>query len=107
MVAPCDVTISSPLFDRHNKLSSAEDRESRHRFERMRELNKTRILTLPFRQLNYLIWKAFRTLRTIFSSEQFLYMRVKGRNSVWKINHNSAWALFDGKAIDKLVKHTL
>lgn len=104
---PKDVTISAPLYGHEKRLSANTAAEARRRLEKMRELNKTRILTLPFRQASYLTWRAYRGLKDIMSPNQFIYLHVKGKNGVWKIDQTAAWALDEGKAIDKLVKHTL
>lgn len=103
MVSLEDTSLSSPLFDRDSALFRAADAESNRRYERMRELNKTRIMTLPFRQMGFLIGKGLRNVSTMFRSDQFILLKIKG-SGVWKINGRAAWALENGKAIDKLVK---
>lgn len=102
-----DVKISSPLFERIEKLSVAESIEARRRLDKLHESKKTRIMTFPFREAGYFTWRLFRALRTMLSAEQSVYLRVKGRNGVWKLNQNAAWALDGGKAIDRLIKNTL
>lgn len=106
MVSLEDASLSSPLFDRDSALFRAADAESNRRYERMRELNKTRIMTLPFRQMGFLIGKGLRNVSTMFRSDQFILLKIKG-SGVWKINGRAAWALENGKAIDKLVKSNL
>lgn len=106
MVSLEDASLSSPLFDRDSALFRAADAESNRRYERMRELNKTRIMTLPFRQMGFLIGKGLRNVSTTFRSDQFILLKIKG-SGVWKINGRAAWALENGKAIDKLVKSNL
>lgn len=107
MVAPSHVSISSPLYGRGNRLSASAAAEVRRRLEEMHKQNRTKLLTMPFRQGGYFIWRAFNGMKTIMSSEQFVYVHIKGRNGVLKLDQNAAWALDEGKAIDKLVKHTL
>ena len=106
MVSLEDASLSSPLFDRDSALFRAADAESNRRYERMCELNKTRIMTLPFRQMAFLIGKGLRNVSTMFRSDQFILLKIKG-SGVWKINGRAAWALENGKAIDKLVKANL
>lgn len=43
-------------------------------------------------------------IRRAFTSEGFHYLHVRGNNRVWKMDKDPAWALDDGKALDKLVK---
>ena len=107
IVAPSRVTISSPLYGRGNRLSASTAAEVRRRLEAMREENRKRILTMPFRKASHLVWRIFNGMRNILSSEQFVYLYISGRNGVLKIDQNAAWALDEGKAIDKLVKHPL
>lgn len=101
-----DVTLLSPLYERDHKLAAVDAKDTRRRYETMRELNKTNIMTSPFRTFGFLLWKGFRGLKTLFSSEKFVFMSVKG-SGVWKLNTNAAWALENGKAIDRLIKHIL
>ena len=105
-VPASDVTILTPLYERDHKLGAIVVKETQLRFEKMRELNRTRIMTSPFRTMSFLIWKLFRGFRSVFSSEKFVFMRIKGKG-VWKLNTNAAWALQDGKALDRLINHVL
>lgn len=107
VVAAEDAALSSPLFEGHNSLSEIEKAEIRRRLDKMNELNKTRIMTMPFRQVSYLAWRGLRGARTFLSNEHFIYMRIKGKNGVWKIDRNAAWSLDNGKALDRLIKHDI
>ena len=106
VVAPGDVESSDRLYAHEAKRSEAELAETRRRLNQMRELDKNRIMTRPFRQANYLIWKGARGFKNLVFSEGFIYLKFKGRNGVWKLNRNAAWLLEDGRVIDKLIKHT-
>lgn len=107
VVAAEDVTLSSPMFQNDDRLSEAEILEIRWRQNQIKESNKTRIMTAPFRHANYFMWRALRGAKAFFSNEGFIYMRVNGKNGVWKINRSAAWSLENGKALDRLVKHDL
>ncbi|KAF6240427.1 hypothetical protein HO173_001095 [Letharia columbiana] len=104
-VPPGDVTISSHMFndDAEQKLE-ATIAEITLREERLRAFAKTNLLTLPFRQAGYWMWRGFMGTRRAFTSEGFHYLHVRGNNRVWKLGKDPAWALDDGKALDKLVK---
>lgn len=106
MVPPGDVTLLSPQYERDHKRATVEVKDVRRRYEEMRALCKENILASPFRFGYYLLWKVFKGFRSVFTSEKFVFMRVKG-SGVWKLNTNAAWALEDGKAIDRLIKHML
>lgn len=98
-----DMTFLSS-YERDHKLAFDEAREIRRDYEEMRALNKESILSSPFRLGSYLLWKVFRSFRSVFSSDRFVFLRIKGKG-VWKLNTQAAWALEEGKAIDKLIKY--
>jgi len=104
-VAPTDITLSSRvhLDLAHGPASrAAERRESQ---EKMREIERTHLLTSPFRKVSYLSWKSFRNLRRVWTREGFVYVRVKGKNGTWKIDRVGGWALDEGRGLDRLVRH--
>ena len=105
LVAAGEVEASDRIYNNANKRSEAEMAEIRRRETQMRELDKTRIMTRPFRQANYWSWKGFMGLRKLVASEGFIYLKIKGKNGVWKLDRNAAWLLEDGTAIDRLVKY--
>ncbi len=104
-ISPRDVTLSSQLCD--NNAEQKIDgliKEITDREEQLKASIKTNLLTLPFRQANYWIWRGFIGVRRAFTNEGFHYLHVKGHNRVWKLDSDPAWALDDGKALDRLVK---
>ncbi len=105
LVPPGDVELSDRIYASEIKRSEAETAEIRRRLDRMRELDRTRIMTRPFRQASYWSRKGFTGLKNVVASEGFIHLKVKGRNGVWKLDRNAAWLLEDGKAIDRLVKY--
>ena len=104
-VPSSDVTLSSRFFqkDREQKIE-AEIEEITYREHLLRTFTKTNILTLPFREAAYWIWRGFMGVRRAFTNERFHYLHIKGHNRVWKLDSDPAWALDDGKAVDNLVK---
>lgn len=104
-VSPRDVTLSSQLCN-NNAEQKIEGliKEMTDREEQLKASAKTNLLTLPFRQANYWMWRGFIGVRRAFTTEGFHYLHVAGHNRVWKLDSNPAWALDDGKALDKLVK---
>lgn len=100
-----DVTLSSPICNNNTEqkmevlIKEITDRE-----ERLKASVKTNLLTLPFRQANYWMWRGFVGVRRAFTNEGFHYLHVKGHNRVWKLDSDPAWALDNGKALDRLVK---
>ena len=100
-----DVTLSSRLFqkNREQQVEAAIEKIT-HQEERLRAFAKTNLLTLPFRQAGYWMWRGFMGIRRAFTNERFHYLHVKGQNRVWKFDSDPAWALDDGRAVDNLVK---
>lgn len=45
--------------------------------------------------------------KSIIWKDDFIYMQVAGRNGTFKLDRNAAWALDDGRALDRVVKHRL
>lgn len=107
VVASKDVTLSSSIYSKNNSFSEEDELEIRRRKVEIRKLDRVRILTAPFRHLNYLMWRVFKGFKSLIATEGFIYMQIKGKRGSWKISRNSAWALDNGKAIDRLVKHVL
>lgn len=100
-----DVILSSTLFDSDSERRiEAAIAEIKLREEKLAAFAKTNLMTLPFRQAGFWIWRSFIGLRRAFTSEGFLYLHLKGNNRVWKMDRDPAWALDDGKALDRLVK---
>jgi len=104
-VPPGDVTLSSQLCsgNAEQKIESLI-KEMTDREEKLKASAKTNLLTLPFRQANYWMWRGFIGVRRAFTNEGFHYLHVKGQNRVWKLDSDPAWALDDGKALHRLVK---
>ena len=104
-VPPGNVTISSCMFndDAEQKLEATIAKIAR-REERLSAFAKTNIHTLPFRQTGYWMWRGFIGIRRAFTNEDFHFLHVRGNSRVWKLAKDPAWALDDGKALDRLVK---
>jgi len=108
VVAPQhDVVLSDHAFTQPVKLSPTDLLAARKEEERRHELERSRILTLPFRQAGYWMWRGFMVFKNIIWKDDFIYMQVVGRNGTFKLDRNAAWALDDGRALDRVVKHRL
>lgn len=100
-----DVTLSSHIFnDDAGQRLEATIAGVAWRKERLYAFAKTNLLTLPFRQAGYWMWRGFVSIRMAFTSDNFHYLHIRGKNRVWKMDKDPAWALDDGKALDRLVK---
>ena len=83
-----------------------EDRVAdQRRRQQEQEFLESRRLTLPFRQGAYWIRRAFQNLQGVFFDEAFLFLKLKGKTGVLKLDRNPAWALDEGRAFDGLVRH--
>ena len=99
------MTVSSRLFnDNSEQRVEALVKEMTHQEEREYAFVRTNLHTLPSRQAIYWLWRGFMGVRRAFTNEGFLYLHVKGHSRVWKLDGDPAWALEDGKALDRLVR---
>lgn len=104
-VPPFDVTLSSHVFndDVEQRLKATIAQIAR-REERIQAFARTNLFTLPFRQAGYWMWRGFVGIRSAFTTDGFYLLHVRGNNRAWKLDKEPAWALDDGKALDRLVK---
>jgi hypothetical protein len=108
VVAPHhELMLSDYLFTQPVKLSRSDLVAARKEEDRKREYERSRILTLPFRQISYWMWRGFMIVKSIIWKDDFIYMQVAGKTGSFKIGKSAAWALDDGRALDRLVKHRL
>lgn len=107
LVRSADVTLSSPLYEDNRKLGRDDEAEVRRRIYDMHRLNQTRILTKPFREARYWLWRAFRGLKSVFRPDPVISLKIQGERGYWKLYQDRAWALDDGKTLDRLIKREL
>lgn len=102
-----DVILSHHFFEGDRAASPEALRERQKYQEKMRKLKGGSIFTLPFRQLRFLCWLGFRAVRRVFSAAGFLRLQVDGFNVQWKLDMTAGWALDEGRALDRVVRHRL
>ena len=102
-----DIVLSEYAFIQPVKLSPAEVMAERMEVERKLAYLRARVLTLPFRQANYWTWRGFMAMKSIIWKDDWIYLQVVGRNKSFKLDRNAAWALDNGRALDRVVKHRL
>ena len=108
VIAPYeDIFLSDYIYTSPVVLSPAEKAAIRAQEERMREIARSKIMTLPFRQASYWTWRGFKTVQHILFKESLVYMQVKGKYATFKLDRNAGWALEDGRALDRLLQHRL
>ena len=95
-------TLSAPLFNSAPKMDNLARQQE---IDLIRGWQKNNLMTLPFREAGYWTWKGLKTVKKTWNQEAFIYMRVKGKNGTWKLDSDPAWALDEGRALDRLVKH--
>lgn len=106
MSAPAtDVSISEQLYaEKHAgvplHLLELRSKEA----EKARRLREGSILTLPFRQLLFHLWKGFQGLKGAFTNNPFIYLRAKGYQGSWKLGKGEGWALDEGRALDRILR---
>lgn len=100
-----DVTLSTQLYQDHQKLGRDDEAEIRRRLLEMHRANQTRIMTRPFREARYWIWRAFRGFTRVFGPDPVIIVRINGEKGYLKMYKTGGWALEDGSALDRLVMH--
>lgn len=82
------------------KLRLRKQREAE--IEKQNEIERTKILSAPFRHASVAFQKLFTDVGRTFSRQGFLKLDVKGQS--YKLDITGGWALDQGRAIDRLVQ---
>lgn len=97
--------MSAPLFLGAEEQVQAEIRELQRWEYRHEQLHKgTSPRTHPFRVFGYYAELWFYGLKKSFVSSKLNLFHIKGHSFPWKIETEMAWALEDGRSLDKLVR---
>jgi hypothetical protein len=96
--------IFKPVLYLSEQQQQAEARRERKASQERWQKDKERLLTLPFRQAGRGLSGAFKGMVRAFTGEGFLSMNVNGVK--YNLDITGGWALEDGKAIDRLIKHS-
>lgn len=107
LVRSADVTLSAQLYQDHQTLGKDYEAEIRRRLYEMHRANQTKILTRPFREAKYWIWRAFRGITRVFAPDPVIIVRIKGEKGHLKMYKTGGWALDDGIALDRIVTHKI
>ena len=99
-----DVTLEAPLSLGETDGEVLETRRVAE--EKLRKLQNGTIFLFPFRQLRYLVWRGFHRIKTEVAASAWIHMQITGYNRTWKLSKESGWSLDDGRAIDRVVKHS-
>ena len=106
LVVRCeDVTLSTQLYQDNQTLGRDYEAEIRRRLYEMHRANQTKIMTRPFREAKYWIWRAFRGFTRVFGPDPVIVVRIKGEKESLKMYKTGGWALDDGNALDRVVMH--
>lgn len=82
------------------------DRERlRQEQQRLHEIEKTKIMSAPFRHASILFFNAFQSAKRVWTRAGFLELGVKGQ--VYKLDVSGGWALDEGRALDRLVQRKI
>jgi hypothetical protein len=105
-IVPHENVISSEkLFRPVSVKPSLKERvELFHLKEADQEYQRERLLTLPFRQAWYWSRRGFHGLKGLFSDDGFVFVKIRGKNGVWRLDKDFAWALENGAAFDRVVR---
>ncbi|KAI1766366.1 hypothetical protein GGR53DRAFT_486485 [Hypoxylon sp. FL1150] len=103
---PNDVVMKAPMFNRkatpseHEKLLMKQEEEARLKAQRAYEMNH--LMTAPFRHAGQGASTVFSSLRRGLTGEGFAPIIIGGVK--YKLDITSAYALEDGRALDRIVK---
>jgi hypothetical protein len=98
-----DVTLASRMQEPASQLAKAKQEEA-DEWKRQRELDKTRILSAPFRDFSHFAWRGFRAMSRVWIREGFMRVYLKNHTGAWKMDVQGGWSLDEGRGIDRLVK---
>jgi hypothetical protein len=79
----------------------AIEQESTRRVEADKDKS---ILTKPFREASYWMWRGFKEVQHSIFKDQLVFANAKGYTLPWKLDTRRAWMLEDGRALDEIVK---
>lgn len=105
IVRSADITLSTQLYQNNQTLGRDYEAEIRRRLIEMHRANQTKILSRPFREAGYWIWRAFRGFTRIFAHDPVIRVNIKGESGSLKMYKTGGWALDDGSALDRTVMH--
>ncbi|KLU87869.1 hypothetical protein MAPG_06860 [Magnaporthiopsis poae ATCC 64411] len=94
-------TPRSKLVSDTTRARLAEMALRRARAEAEAKYDKEHLMTSPFRHLGHAVKEAFVATRRALTGEGFV--KIKVDNVIYKLDVTSAWALDDGRALDRLV----
>lgn len=101
------LSASGWLHDSIHSPTSAKTIDHEAAAERRRLMERSKILTLPFRQAAYFLRRGFRGLGRLFTDEGFIFLKISQTKGIWKYDKFPAWAMENGKVLDSLVRHDL
>lgn len=107
IVRSADVTLSTQLYQNNQTLGKDYEAEIRRRLLELHRANQTKILTRPFREARYWIWRAFRGFTRVFAPDPVISVKIKGEKGSLKMYKTGGWALDDGSALDRIVVHKI
>ncbi|KAI1777898.1 hypothetical protein F4818DRAFT_328963 [Hypoxylon cercidicola] len=103
---PSDIVMKAPMYSRktapseYEKMQMKQEEEARRKKEREYEMNH--LMTAPFRHTGQAIAKIFAALRRGLTGEGFAPIMIGGVK--YKLDITSAYALQEGRALDRIVK---
>ncbi|KAI9866356.1 MAG: hypothetical protein M1813_001478 [Trichoglossum hirsutum] len=105
IVPPTSISLSTPLFQPPpSPLTPAQRREAAAQEARQREVERTKILTAPFRHFWYFLKRVMRGLVRVWSREGLVKVKVEGKSGLWRLDREGGWMLDEGRGIDRIVK---
>lgn len=102
-VPASDVSLSRRIYKSGAALTNRLNVEQRHRREKMKKLDQTRVLTRPFRHMFSVLRTPIQHLQQSLSTERFIHAKVAGMNGTMKLDP-LGWAHDEGRTLDRLIR---
>ncbi|KAI9675107.1 MAG: hypothetical protein M1817_001515 [Caeruleum heppii] len=96
LTPPTPTTLSPTQYLAHRRAVEAAERARR-------DLDRSRLLTAPFRHASYFAWRGVKVLGRVWTKEGFVRCTINGRRGAWKVDREGAWCKDGGRGVDRLV----
>jgi len=98
-----DITFSEPFFLHRSELQRVEAQMIQNRSQKANEFRSGNLMSLPFRQASYYLWRGFQLMRRMWTREDFIKVKINGHRGTCQLDRHG-WALSDGQIIDRTFK---
>lgn len=102
-VKPSDLTLMEPMYE-EPEIDTESAVEKFRREEEKRRLERTRLLSAPFRHMGAFIRGVGRNLLKVWTRSGFVKMQIQGKKGRYKLDRDGGWTLDEGRTLDRLLR---